>query len=125
MEQAAATGELRRGLVSRWRRRDSPVRVRKRRGGGGGERKQRGTREEKRGGRGKERGKGTGSAEGEEKKGGMGRENWKDSIDLYTLFTAPHCQSLTILYKPHQSRLSKHLIEWRAHISMAAVFVTP
>ena len=37
MEQAAATGELRRGLVSGWRRRDSPVRVRKRRGGGGGD----------------------------------------------------------------------------------------
>ena len=46
MEQAAATGELRRGLVSGWRRRDSPVRVRKRRGGGGEEGKQRGTGEE-------------------------------------------------------------------------------
>jgi len=32
MEQAAATGELHSGLVSGWRRRESPVRVGKRRG---------------------------------------------------------------------------------------------
>ena len=100
MEQAAATGELCRGLVSGWRRRDSPVRVRRRRGGGSGE----------------------GDAEGNG--GGWGRGRRENSTDLYILFTAPHCQSLTILYKPHQSRLSKHLIEWRAHISMAAVLVT-
>ena len=57
MEQAAATGELRRGLVSRWRRRDSPVRVRKRRGGGGGEGEAEGNRGGRgRGGGGKERG---------------------------------------------------------------------
>ena len=61
MEQAAATGELCRGLVSRWRRRDSPVRVRKRRGGGGGE----GEAEGNRGGKGR-----GGGGEGEEKRGG-------------------------------------------------------
>ena len=67
MEQAAATGELRRGLVSRWRRRDSPVRVRKRRGGEQGRRRE-------------EAGEGREERGQDQKRGRRRREEWAERI---------------------------------------------
>jgi len=111
MEQAAATGELRGGLVSGWRRRDSPVRVRKRRGGEVVRGKRNG------GGGGEWRGRG-----GEKKRQG-GEKELKEFKRPVHLCPQHHIDNLlcTILHKPHQSRLSKHWMDtYTEHTSMAA-----